>query len=109
MNSEKDRIEKRYELKTLIPAYLRGIETRRSESLINMQGVWPRGFDTEPQGGWPESAGNRWRETSSPFFKNRGFQLRGGRFFERVEHRGHPMLSDRAESFISYYNLELKL
>ena len=61
------------------------------------------------RGGGPGSAGNRWRDTSSAFCENRGFQLRRPQLFEIIENRGQPLLSDRAKSFIGYQSLELKL
>ena len=60
-------------------------------------------------GGPGSSASVTWRETSSAFLKNRGFQLRGPQLFEIIENRGQSLLSDRAESSIGYQGLELKL
>ena len=44
---------------TLILAYLRGIETRRSKSLVNMQGLWPRGDLGKAAGGGSQEPSRR--------------------------------------------------
>ena len=63
-------------------------------------------------GGPPSSRELRrktWRETSSAFCENRGFQLRRPQLLEVIENRGQSLPSDRAKSFIGYQGPELKL
>ena len=67
------------------------------------------GGSAELPGAPGSSAGDTWPETSSSFYENRGFQLRGPQLFEIIENRGQSLLSDRAKSSIGYQSLELKI